>query len=264
LDRREPEVTQFNLEYWKLSQLHNLNRIYQETNGNISPLVELHRQIRAAGLTVEHVIGLLRMANNDLLSIEQKCQDLKREKSDLIAKNLEAAGTFQRLSEDISEESMLLEGLRSSCKEKRLELDKLRLQKVELESMVREFLNSHDSLQGVKEIVRHTVGQNLVNQRHLVILAFLSVIESCRRHPEIFNILYHNLPAATSTQLRLPEFDQIDQHNFRLSINEQMCYQHENTNDDVSYWKILVDVAEQFFNIMIKELEQLNINRVIS
>ena len=45
LNIREPEATQFNLEYWKLSQLDSLNRIYQETNGNISPLVDLHRQI---------------------------------------------------------------------------------------------------------------------------------------------------------------------------------------------------------------------------
>ena len=47
LNIREPEATQFNLEYWKLSQLGSLNRIYQETNGNISPLAELHRQMKA-------------------------------------------------------------------------------------------------------------------------------------------------------------------------------------------------------------------------
>src|SRR5689334_9047408 len=103
LNIREPEATQFNLEYWKLSQLHRLNRIYQDTNGNISPMVELHRQMKAAGLNMEHVIRLLQMANNDLLSIERKCQDLKREEADLTAKNLNAARTFQQLSNDISE-----------------------------------------------------------------------------------------------------------------------------------------------------------------
>lgn len=104
LNIREPEATQFNLEYWKLSQLDSLNRIYQETNGNISPLIELHKQVKAAGLTVEHVIKLLLMANNDLKSTERKCQDLKREEAAIAAKNLEAAGTFQQLSKDISEE----------------------------------------------------------------------------------------------------------------------------------------------------------------
>jgi hypothetical protein len=57
LDMRKPEAIQSNLEYWKLSQLDSLDRIYQEINGNVSSLVELHKQMKAAGLTVEHVIN---------------------------------------------------------------------------------------------------------------------------------------------------------------------------------------------------------------
>ena len=51
LNIREPEATQFNLEYWKLSQLGSLNQIYKENNGNISPLVELHKQMKASGIS---------------------------------------------------------------------------------------------------------------------------------------------------------------------------------------------------------------------
>jgi len=103
LNIREPEATQFNLEYWKLSQLDSLNRIYKEANGNISSLADLHRQMKAAGMTVERVIKLLILVNNDLPSIERKCQDLEREEAALTAKNLDAVSTFQRLSNDISE-----------------------------------------------------------------------------------------------------------------------------------------------------------------
>ena len=46
LNIREPEATQFNLDRWKLSQLNSLNRIYKETNGNISSLADLHRQMK--------------------------------------------------------------------------------------------------------------------------------------------------------------------------------------------------------------------------
>jgi hypothetical protein len=261
LNIREPEATQFNLEYWKLSQLHSLNRIYQETNGNISPLVELHRLTRAAGLTTEHVIRLLRMANNDLLLIEQKCQDLKREAADITAKNLNAARTFQQLSNDISEEYKILSQYRSSRKEECLELDKLRLQKVGLESIVREFQNNNESLQKIKELVRRTIEQGLANHRHVLSLALLSVINSSQRDPIKFNILYHNLSAnAITKETRLAEFGMINQYNYGLSPNEQSCYQHENSNDD-AYWKVLVDAAEHFFNGMTKELEQVTINR---
>lgn len=72
LNIKEPEATQFNLEYGKLSQLDSLNPIYQETNGNISSLADLHKQMKAAGMTVKHTITLLILANNDIQSIEQK------------------------------------------------------------------------------------------------------------------------------------------------------------------------------------------------
>ena len=266
LNIREPEVTQFNLEYWKLSQLDSLYRVYQETHGNISYLVELHRQMKAASLTVEHVIKLLLMANNDLQSIERMCQDLKREEANIIAKNLNAAKTFQMLSDDISEQYRLLEEYRASCKEERLKLDNLRLQKVELECMVREFQNNNESLQRIKEFVRQTVEQSLANQKQVLVLALLSVIDSCRRDPVKFNILYYNLSAAppiTTSETQLAEFGMIGQYNYGLSTNDQLCYQHENVNDDVAYSKVLVDVAEQFFNRMIKELEQACINQII-
>jgi hypothetical protein len=54
----------------------------------------------------------------------------------------------------------------------------------------------------------------------------------------------------------------IDQYNYGFSGNNQLCYQHENSND-ITYWKILVDAAEDFFNRMIKELEHVSINRII-
>lgn len=78
-------------------------------------------------------------------------------------------------------------------KEERIELDKLRLQKEKLESILREFQNSNEDLQRIKEIVRQIVEQRLAKHRHLMILALLSVIDSCRRDPVKFNILYHNM-----------------------------------------------------------------------
>jgi hypothetical protein len=136
LNIREPEATQFNLEYWKLSQLDSLNLIYQETNGNISSLADLHKQMKAAGLTVKHTITLLILANNDIQSIEQKCEVLKRKAVGLTTKNLNAVITFQQLSDDISEEYKILNQHRSSCKEERLEVDKLHLQKIGFEYIV--------------------------------------------------------------------------------------------------------------------------------
>jgi hypothetical protein len=84
-------------------------------------------------MTVEHVIKLLLVANNDLQSIERKCIDLKKEEAAITAKNLDAVRTFQQLGKDISEEYRILNQYRTSYKEECLELAKLRLQKEKLE-----------------------------------------------------------------------------------------------------------------------------------
>jgi hypothetical protein len=209
------------------------------------------------------VIKLLRLANNDIQSIERICQGLKREEATLTAKNLNATKTFHQLSNDISEEYRILNQYHSTCKEERIDLAKLRLQKVKLESLVRQFQNNNENLQRIRGLVKHTVGQSLANHRHVLSLALLSVIDSCRREPIKFNVLYHNLSAdAVTKETGIAEFDMIDQYNYGLTSNDQLCYQHEDSND-VAYWKVLVDAAEQFFDRMVKELEQVSINRII-
>jgi hypothetical protein len=227
----------------------------------------LCKAAKTAKMNVPQVVNLLEIANNDIPSIELKCQDLKREEASLNARNLDAARTFQQLSNDISEESKILNQYRSSCKEERLELAKLRLQKEKLESVVRQFHHNNESLQRIKELVIQIIEQNLMNHRRVLLIALQSIIDSCRRDPAKFHILYYNLSAAagiTTTEIRLEEFGMINQYSHGLFTNDQLCYQKENTVDnDVDYSKILLDLAEQFFNRMVKELELVSINQLV-
>ncbi len=260
LNIREPEATQFNLEYWKLSQLGILTRIYQENNGNISPLAELHQKMKAAGMSVQHVIKLLLIANNDLRSIERKCQDLKREAAEITAKNLDGARTFQQLSRDISEEYKILEQHRTSCKEERLELARLRLQKEKLDSVVRQFQDNDDGFRRIKELVKVAVKQRLKNHEYILKIAFLSIIDACRNNPVEFNILYYNLPLATS-EISSPQSNHNDRYNYGLSIDEKLSYPYSNNKDNV-HMRFLRDEAEKFFNAKITDLMQFYITRV--
>ncbi len=132
--------------------------------------------------------------------------------------------------------------------------------------MVRQFQDNNESFQRVKELVRQIIEQRLMNHRHVLLIALQSIIDSCRRDPIKFNILYYNLSAATTitAETRLAEFGMIEQYDHGLSTNDQLCYEHENANDDVAYSKVLVDLAEQFFNRVIKEMEQVCIISVPS
>jgi transposase len=70
LNLRESEATKFYREYWKLKQQHNLNLAYEETKGNLKPFLRLYRLSKAAGMNVQQVVNLLKIANNNLPEIE--------------------------------------------------------------------------------------------------------------------------------------------------------------------------------------------------
>jgi len=98
---RETEVAQYNKEYWNLNQLHGLSQIHEEIKGDIGSFVKLYRLSKTAGMNAQHVVNVLKIANNHLPAVESRCENLKREAS-LQAGNQNSARTFQELSDHIS------------------------------------------------------------------------------------------------------------------------------------------------------------------
>jgi hypothetical protein len=79
LDMREAEVTQLYKESWTLKQLYDLNSIYLETKGDLASFVDLYKLSKEAGLSSEHVVRILRLAEYDLLRLEGRYYNLKSE-----------------------------------------------------------------------------------------------------------------------------------------------------------------------------------------
>jgi hypothetical protein len=61
----------------KLTYLDALNQIYQEIKHDMSYFVNLYRAAKSAGMNIQHVVKLLRIANNDLPSVEIQYEKLK-------------------------------------------------------------------------------------------------------------------------------------------------------------------------------------------
>jgi hypothetical protein len=53
LNLRESEATKFYKEYWKLKQLHSLNMVYEELQGDIEYFLKLHKLSKAKGMGVK-------------------------------------------------------------------------------------------------------------------------------------------------------------------------------------------------------------------
>jgi hypothetical protein len=45
--------------------MHYISIVYEELRGDIIPFLKLYRSAKAAGMSVEHVVNLLRIANDD-------------------------------------------------------------------------------------------------------------------------------------------------------------------------------------------------------
>ena len=57
--------------------------VYEETKGDIDPLLRLYRLSKAKGIGVKQVVNLLAMANEDLPSLEKRIKRLRNDMSTL-------------------------------------------------------------------------------------------------------------------------------------------------------------------------------------
>jgi hypothetical protein len=115
LNLRESQVTRYYREYWKLKGIHKLNLVYEEIKDNIAYFVKLHRLSKVAGMSTEHVINLLEIANNDLQSVEHRYQKLQRNVNYLESRALDAGITLEDLKSQIQNANQMLDSCRLSC-----------------------------------------------------------------------------------------------------------------------------------------------------
>jgi hypothetical protein len=153
LNIREPEVTRFYVEYWKLRQIYSLNKIYEEIKDDIGYFVRLYTLAKVARMDVEQVVKLLEIANNDLPLVEHKCERLKREVDDIEADKHNSARILQEISDQIATMRKTLDQYQLSCKEERLEISKLQIQKVRLQELVDNFQNNDEGYIKIRLLV---------------------------------------------------------------------------------------------------------------
>ena len=87
---RASEAIIFQREYWELQGLNNLNQIYGEIKDDTWHVVNLWKSVNAAGMGVPHIITLLKVANNDLPTLEYGYVKLKQEVNSLQKKRKNA------------------------------------------------------------------------------------------------------------------------------------------------------------------------------
>jgi hypothetical protein len=194
LNLGESEATKFYKEYWKLKQLHDLNIVYEETRGDIEPFLKLYRLSKGKGLSIKQVVDVLAIANDDLPAIEERYKRIRNEINMLqFQKHIDKRNLYQ-LKNQIASTTKLLTSYRISSIRERREIENLHNEKTRLEAIVTQFKNNNEEyLNKIKQAAYEEVKSVLTDSRLLLKFATLSVIESLRSNPELYNFISYNI-----------------------------------------------------------------------
>ena len=199
LNIREPEANQYCKEYWNLVQLHSLNWVYEQVKDDIRYFVKLYISAEVARMDTPSVIRVLEIANNDLPLVEHKCERLEREADEIEADKHNSARILQEISDQIATMRKTLDQYQLSCKEERLELTKLQMQKVRIQGLVDNFQNDNEEYIKIRNTVEEKVHSVLSDKKTLLKLALLSLAESMRKDQNKYShLIYHNTPSTAA------------------------------------------------------------------
>ena len=242
LNLREAEVSEYYREYWNLNGLYNLNQIYDETNGDIWPVVELLRRIMSKGLGPLQVGKILKKT----MALEHTNRDLERENVMLEIDNKKAAQTFQQFTNLILKDNKTLEVNSYVISQQKREIENLNIEKARLENIINSIRLNNETCIKIKHIAKEEIESIVLSPRMLLRLALSSLFESSRKHPGKFQALYYNKPSRLSVE-------QV------LSISQNASMHGYNEYEDE---KRLLDEAEQSYSRIVDAITNNCINEM--
>ena len=241
LNIREPEATQYYKEYWKLSQLHSLNWVYEQVKDDICYFVRLCRLAKVARMDTPNVIRLLEIANNDLPSVEYRCERRKRDLDSLEADNMNSARIFQELTDKISTMLKRLDSIGVECEKEVAQRDQLYQKNMKLETAVKYFENNNEGYIKIIKTIEEKMHSFLSDRRMVLKLALLSLTDSIKNDPDKYSLLiYHNTPSTI---------------NFNSQYYDAASYgQQQQRYPSQAYTDMLLEEAEKLYNKLVKKL----------
>jgi chromosome segregation ATPase len=111
-------VTLFQRGYWKLKQLHHINQVYEQVNGNLLPFLELYELARKDGLSTEQVLKAVKIADGKLPYIESRYKEFQNQVYRLEYKT-------QTLQDEIITQKQVLESYNRYCNKQKQEIENL-------------------------------------------------------------------------------------------------------------------------------------------
>ena len=201
------EVTHYYTQYLSLVQLDDITKIYLEFKGDVSYFVSLCKAAKAAKMGIPQVINLLRIANNQLPSVEHRYEMLQKQNNNLESILGTQAKEFQNLSNQITYMNKRLDDIKSECSTENATLEYLRQQIAKLGAFVYNFRNNDDGYTKLIKTIEEEVLRILSNKKALLKLAVLSIAESIRNNPDKYSSLISSRNDNSNSSLTTVGYD---------------------------------------------------------
>jgi predicted transcriptional regulator len=256
LDLSESRVTKYYKEYWKLKGLYKLNIIHDEIKDDVTYFVKLYRVSKAAGMSVEHVVNLLSIANNDLSALENRYKRLQENVDHLESKELDLSINLEELKSQIQDASQRLGFYRLSCQKEVSKMLQLIRQNMRLSALLRWFKNNNKEYIQIRFVAKQTVKNALSDKGLLLKLALNALIESWRADPTKFNFLVHGMsPVSTISRSTMMNYGGSSYH-----ANHFLYYHNQNGYAE-TLKEVLVNEAASLYEKMVKDFTNQTINQ---
>jgi hypothetical protein len=199
---------------------------------------------------IKQVVDILAIANNDLPAIEERVKTLRNDMNTLQFQKHALERNLYQLNNKIASTTKLLNSLCMSCGRERREIENLYNEKTRLKAIVTGIKNNNQEYHKIKQTVEDNVKSVLTDSKLLLEFATLSVIESLRSNPELYNfVIYDNSNNTTP----------ISYGSNYPSLMSSGRQQHQQQLFNDSYTALILEEAEKLYNKLITEFTNMAI-----
>jgi predicted RNase H-like nuclease (RuvC/YqgF family) len=163
--------------------------------------VQLYNLSKGAGLNMEHVVRILKVADGDLPRLEGRCHNLKSEVKSLEAKKDNLVRIMYEYENQVNVLGRSFDNYCRLCTEEELKLADLQRKRSNAEELVSHFENNDKEYPKIRNFIKEKVYATLSKGEILLKLATYSVIQSIINNPEYHNLIVNDdlLPAIHNT-----------------------------------------------------------------
>jgi uncharacterized protein YoxC len=248
----EAPANQYYTEYLRLVQLDSVTQLYIELKNDIWNFVKLCKEAKAAKMGLPQVVNLIKIANNDLPSVQHRYEQLQKQNNILESNLRTKAEEIQAINGQIRDISKSLDSIKSEYEREAALLQGLLQQTAKQEAFVYNYKNYNDEYTNIIKTIENKVQDILSDKKAFLKLAIFSLIHSMRSNPDKYtSLVYHN----NDNQNSLSSTSRDNSiHNYLLEMSSKLPPPPYDTYVIEDYKATVLEEAEKLYSFLADQL----------